>query len=188
MVTTIVAVDGGAVTGFNEGQQSGRLSAQPIIGTSISAPLGRATSVYSGIVHVPVRRGPPVYGVVGKARKLAPELVMVGVDVESEDKGIIAVGGIPIVDVDVIDVTEGVVFGIDVVGEEAGVVDVEVLLEVVEVVDVVDVVEVWEVVVDVGEIVVDVVVEQNDGATTFPGLTRHPLVTRATPAEAIQSY
>jgi len=63
-----------------------------------------------------------------------------------------------------------------------GVVDVEVL---VEVVDVVDVVEVWEVVVDVGEVVV---VEQNDGATTFPGLTPHPLVTRATPAEATQSY
>ena len=70
-VTTTVAVDGGAVTGFSEGQQSGRLSAQPIIGTSISAPSGKATSVYSGIVHVPVRRGPPVYGVVGKARKLA---------------------------------------------------------------------------------------------------------------------
>ena len=62
------------------------------------------------------------------------------------------------------------------------------LLEVVEVVDVVDVVEVWEVVVDVGEIVVDVVVEQNDGAITFPGLTWHPLVTRATPAEATQNY
>lgn len=70
-VTTTVAVDGGAVTGFSEGQQSGRLSAQPIIGTSISAPSGKATSVYSGIVHVPVRRGPPVYGVVGKARTLA---------------------------------------------------------------------------------------------------------------------
>jgi hypothetical protein len=38
------------------------------MGTSISDPSGRATSVYSGIVHVPVRRGPPVYGVVGNAR------------------------------------------------------------------------------------------------------------------------
>ena len=44
--------------------------------------------------------------------------------------------------------------------------------------------------VDVGEVVVDVVVvvEQNDGATTFPGLTPHPSVTRATPAEATQGY
>jgi hypothetical protein len=70
-VTTIVAVDRDAATGFSEGQQSGRLSAQPIMGTSISDPSGRVTSVYSGIVHVPVRRGPPVYGVVGKAMEYA---------------------------------------------------------------------------------------------------------------------
>lgn len=68
-VTTTVAVDVGAATGFNEGQQSGRLSAQPIMGTSINDPSGKATSVYSGIAHVPVRRAPPVYGVVGKDRK-----------------------------------------------------------------------------------------------------------------------
>jgi len=33
------------------------------------------------------------------------------------------------------------------------------------------------------EVVVDVVVEQNDGVTTFPGSTLHPSLTRATPAE-----
>ena len=110
-VTTIVAVDRGAVTGFSEGQQSGRLSAQPTIGTSRSDPSGKATSVYSGIVHVPVRRGPPVYGVVGKAREFASwdgiELVTVGVGVESVGDGFITVGGILMVDVDVVDVIEG---------------------------------------------------------------------------------
>lgn len=69
-VTTIVAVDKGAVTGFSDGQQPGRLSAQPIMGTCISDPSDSASSVYSGIIHVPVRRGPPVYGVVGKASAL----------------------------------------------------------------------------------------------------------------------
>lgn len=73
---------------------------------------------------------------------------------------------------------------------EVGVVEVEVLVEVAEVVEDVEDVEVVEVVVVVYDLVVDVVVvvEQNDGAATFPGLTPHPLVTRARPAESTQSY
>ena len=38
-----------------DGQQSGRLSAQPIIGASRTPPSLITSAVYNGIVHVPIR-------------------------------------------------------------------------------------------------------------------------------------
>jgi hypothetical protein len=61
----LVEVVGGVVEGtlenvLSDGQQSGLLSAQPIMGASKIPPSLITSAVYSGIVHVPMRSAWPV--------------------------------------------------------------------------------------------------------------------------------
>ena len=51
---------------LRDGQQSGRSSAQPMMGASIIPPSLITSAVYIGIVHVPTSSDWPVNGVVGK--------------------------------------------------------------------------------------------------------------------------
>jgi hypothetical protein len=69
-VVVEVEADGVAAGTLRDGQQSGRLSAQPIMGNSQMLPSGCSTTVNCGIKQVPVSNACPVYGVVGKARDL----------------------------------------------------------------------------------------------------------------------
>ena len=52
----LVEVIGGVVV-LKDGQQSGRSSAQPMMGTSRIPPSLITSAVYIGIVHVPTSRG-----------------------------------------------------------------------------------------------------------------------------------
>jgi hypothetical protein len=64
-MTVLVDVVGGVVDPLREGQQSGRLSSQPMMGASTIPPPLMTIAVYIGIVHVPTSSAWPVYGVVG---------------------------------------------------------------------------------------------------------------------------